>query len=97
MLSQAGAEVEERQYFKQLPSADEVRRLAKLVGGVHNLVSTKGRRYEELGLAAKSLDEEEWVALLASDPKLWRRPVVTDGDRVVIGYDEAKLKDLVTT
>lgn len=81
--------------MKEAPAEDEIRRLAKLAGGVEQLVSTKGRRFQALGLEGKSLSEAEWVALLHKEPGLWRRPIVTDGQRIVIGYDEQKLNDLV--
>jgi len=62
--------------------------LAQLApGGVESLVSKRSRRYRELGLAGKSLDDEAWLQLLSREPMMLRRPLVTDGRRLVIGYD----------
>lgn len=95
MLSASGVPVKERQYFKQKPTAEEVRALAALLpGGPGEIVSTRSRRYAELGLAGKVLSEEALIALLAEEPGLWRRPIVIQGDTVVIGFDQKRLDQL---
>ncbi|REJ33932.1 MAG: hypothetical protein DIU82_09860 [Bacillota bacterium] len=97
MLGELGARVAERRFFTDLPTEDEVRRLASLLpGGVHDLVSTRSRRFKELGLAEKQLTQDEWVALLAREPGLWRRPIAVKGRQVVIGWDEQALRELLS-
>lgn len=97
MLGSTDAQVQERLYFKQKPTIDEVRALAALLPqGARELISTRSRRYKELGLAEKSLTEEEQIQLLAEEPGLWRRPVVVRDGRVVIGYDAANLEALLS-
>lgn len=96
MLGEQGVQIEERLYFKHPPTEAEVRELAAITpGGVRSLVSTRSRKYKELGLADKSLSDEEWVSLLAREPGLWRRPVVIRDGRVVIGYDAEAITDLI--
>lgn len=96
LLGGTGARIAERQYFKQLPTPDEVRAVAALApGGVRDLVSTKSRRFKELNLAARDLTDDQWVDLLSQEPGLWRRPVAVAGSRLVIGYDAQALSDLV--
>lgn len=95
MLGSLGADVEYRHYFKDRPTEAEVRELAAITpGGVQALVSTRSTRYRELGLAGQTLSEDEWVALLAREPGLWRRPIAVKGNQVVIGYDQAALEAL---
>lgn len=95
MLGGTGAEVEYRHYFKDKPGEAEIRELAaQLPGGVRDLVSTRSVKYRELGLADQQLTDDEWVALLAREPGLWRRPVTVKGDQVVIGYDPKALETL---
>lgn len=97
MLATKPVDVNERLYFKQKPTLEEVRDLvARLPGGAKDLLSTRSRRYKELELASKELSEEERIALLAQEPGLWRRPVVIRGDRVVIGYDAKNLEALLS-
>lgn len=97
MLGESGLNVNERLYFKQKPTADEVRSLAQLLpGGAWDILSTRSRRYQELGLAEKKLEESELIQLLADEPGLWRRPIVVADARAVVGFDEKSLKALLS-
>lgn len=97
MLANTDTQVEERLYFKQKPSVDEVRALAaKLPNGPRDILSTRSRKYKELELADKQLSDDELIALLAQEPGLWRRPIVIRGDEVVIGYDQKSLESLLS-
>lgn len=95
MLSEIGAPVNERRYFDDRPTLEEVKQLAaKLPGGVQDLVAVRGRRFREMGLAGKTLSDEQWAQLLVEEPGLWRRPIAIKGDEVVIGYDPEALRRL---
>ncbi|MBE6826164.1 MAG: arsenate reductase family protein [Oscillospiraceae bacterium] len=54
--------------------------------------NTSGLVYKEMGLKDKlpSLSEEEQLALLASDGMLVKRPILIDGDTVLVGFKEAE-------
>nr|BFE88799.1 hypothetical protein GCM10020093_114000 [Planobispora longispora] len=53
-------------------------------------------RAEELGLAARDRDRDEWIAVLAENPVLIQRPIVlTDDGRAVIARDEETLTSLL--
>lgn len=96
MLDTKPVSVTERRYFKEKPTPEEVRWLAaRLPGGARDLLSTRSRRYRELGLEGRELSEDELIELLVAEPGLWRRPVVVRGDRVVVGYDAPSLEDLL--
>jgi len=87
--------LELRRYFRELPTEAEIRELAALLpGGVRDLVNPRSNRYRELGLANQNLTDDEWVALLAREPGIWRRPIAVRGSRVVIGFDPEALADL---
>jgi Spx/MgsR family transcriptional regulator len=97
LLGSTDVTVNERQYFKQKPTVDEVRAIAgKLPGGARDLLSKRSRRYKELGLAEKELADEELIRLLAEEPGLWRRPIVIAGDEIVVGYDQKRLEALLS-
>lgn len=96
MLGSSPVAVEKRWYFKEKPTEAEVRWLAgRLPGGARELISTRSTRYKELGLDLAGISEEQAVDLLVQEPKLWRRPVVTDGDKVIVGYNAENLKQLM--
>lgn len=48
-------------------------------------------KYRELGLKDKlaAMTEEEQLELLASDGMLIKRPIVTDGKKVTLGFKES--------
>jgi arsenate reductase (glutaredoxin) len=52
--------------------------------------NTSGQRYRSLGLKDKVNDasEEELLDLLASDGMLIKRPIITDGTKVTVRFDE---------
>jgi len=89
--------VTERLYFKQKPTIDEVRELAALLpGGARDILSTRSRKYKELGLAQQCLTDEELIALLAQEPGLWRRPIVIRNGKAVVGFDAKNLEALLS-
>lgn len=97
MLGQLGVDVQERRYFQDLPTEEEVRHLASLLpNGVYDLIATRGRRYKEMELEGKELSEDQWVQLLTREPGLWKRPVAVRGRQVVVGYDEEALRELAS-
>ena len=53
--------------------------------------NTSGNKYKELGLKDKltNMSEEEQLALLASDGMLIKRPIVTDGEKITLGFKES--------
>lgn len=96
MLATKPVEVNERRYFKEKPTRDEVVALAALLpGGVRDLLSTRSRKYKEMGLAERQLTDEELIDLLTAEPGLWRRPVIVRGSQVVVGYDAPSLEALL--
>ncbi|WP_411953769.1 arsenate reductase family protein [Alkalibacillus sp. S2W] len=52
--------------------------------------NTSGKKYRELNLKERlpSMSEDEQIELLASDGMLIKRPIVTDGQQVTVGFNE---------
>jgi arsenate reductase (glutaredoxin) len=52
--------------------------------------NTSGMKYRQLGLKDKvnTASEEELLELLASDGMLIKRPILTDGNHVIVGFNE---------
>ncbi|RBW71252.1 arsenate reductase family protein [Bacillus taeanensis] len=52
--------------------------------------NTSGQKYRELGLKdkLKTASEEEMLDLLASDGMLIKRPIVTDSEKITVGFKE---------
>ncbi len=88
-LREAGHELELIPIVQQPPTADEVLDLIAKSGlESKKFFNVSGEVYKELGLKDKlaDLDDTERARLLASNGKLIKRPVVTDGERVTLGF-----------
>ncbi|HET7627544.1 MAG TPA: arsenate reductase family protein [Bacillales bacterium] len=73
------------------PSRDEIFEMYKKSGlPIRKWFNTSGKKYRELGLKdkVKHGDEEALLSLLASDGMLLKRPIVTDGEQVTVGFNE---------
>jgi regulatory protein spx len=84
-----------RDLFKQPLTADEIRKLARLApGGVRGLLSTRSTQVKALGLDRDGVTDAELVAAMAREPRLLRRPLLVDGRRLVIGFDQKAYAEL---
>jgi arsenate reductase (glutaredoxin) len=73
------------------PSRDELEQLHKKSGlELKKFFNTSGQKYRELGLKdkMKSASEEELLDLLASDGMLIKRPLLTNGEKVTVGFSD---------
>jgi arsenate reductase (glutaredoxin) len=63
-----------------------------------NFISTNTKKYRELGLKdqLRTATEKEILDLLASDGMLLKKPILTNGEKVVVGFKEEELKEIVT-
>ncbi|MDX8365966.1 arsenate reductase family protein [Cytobacillus sp. IB215665] len=57
--------------------------------------NTSGKKYRELGLKdkVKTASEAELLDILASDGMLLKRPIVTNGSAVTVGFNEKQFED----
>ena len=89
---QNGAEVTERDYFKDRLTEDEVRELASLAG-IDQIFARRSPSLKQMGLAGQDLGEDEMVRLMLEEPKLVRRPLMRIGDRIVVGGGNAAVAE----
>ncbi|WP_442601606.1 arsenate reductase family protein [Paenibacillus sp. KN14-4R] len=90
-LKAHGHEVTAVPIFEQPPTVDELRNLISLSGlDMKKFFNTSGEVYKEMGLKDKlpTMTEDEKLALLASNGRLIKRPIVTDGTKVTVGFKE---------
>lgn len=64
--------------------------------GLQKLFNTSGVQYRELKIKdkLKTLTESEALDLLASNGRLIKRPIATDGDTVTVGFDPEEYKSV---
>ncbi len=78
------------------PSREQIEELYKKSGlELRKFFNTSGKKYRELGLKdkIKTMSEDEMLDLLASDGMLLKRPIVTDGEKVTVGFKEEQFKE----
>lgn len=71
------------------PTLEELSRWVPESGmPVKKFFNTSGLKYKELGLKDRlgAMSLEEQLALLASDGMLVKRPLIVDGDTILIGF-----------
>lgn len=74
------------------PTAKELASLIEASGlPIRRFFNTSGGKYRELGLKDKidDMDIAEASALLATDGMLIKRPLMTDGKKLTLGFKEA--------
>ena len=88
-LAKLGRETEEIDITAAPPSAKELRGLIDKSGRPYtDFLNRSGLQYRALNMKekVKTLPEDEVIKLLASEGRLIKRPIVTDGTRVTVGF-----------
>lgn len=95
LLSENAQGVAVVEYLKQPPTADELRRLIKLLGvRAHDIVRTKEPEYKDAGLSPSS-DDSEVIAAILQHPILLERPIAVCGSKALIGRPPEKVLEIV--
>jgi len=90
-LQNRGYELELHNLWEEAPSPEQLAEWIPLSGlPIQKWFNVSGDAYRELGLKDKlpRMTEEEKIRLMAGNGKLIKRPVVTDGRKVTVGFKE---------
>jgi len=86
----------ERHFFRETPTHKEMLELLSMTTeGMDELLAKRSQEYKKLNVDVDSMTLSEVVNLLIEHPRLLRRPILTDGKKLVVGYNESALKNLV--
>ncbi|HUJ80031.1 MAG TPA: Spx/MgsR family RNA polymerase-binding regulatory protein [Nitrospiria bacterium] len=88
-LAQFGHAIQDIDVTLSPPSANELSGLIKKSGRPYtDFLNRSGLQYRALKMKekVKTLPEQEVIRLLASEGRLIKRPIVTDGTRVTVGF-----------
>ena len=89
VLSKLGREISEIDITTSPPSAKELRGLIDKSNRPYtDFLNRSGLQYRTLNMKekVKTLPEDAVIKLLASEGRLIKRPIVTDGVRVTVGF-----------
>ena len=92
---QGGINFEERDIFKDTLSEVEISELVQKIP-LSELLSWRSPALKALGLNGESLDAKEMMRLMATEPRLIRRPLVWIGNTWIIGSVKAVQQALRT-
>ncbi len=92
-LEKLGVSFEDRHIVEENPTKEELTEWISVSGyPVKKFFNTSGMKYRELGLKDRlpQMTDEEKIELLATDGMLVKRPLLIDGDRILVGFKEAE-------
>ena len=94
-LSQGGIEFDERDFFAEPFTIDELR---DTIGPrpVSDFFSWRSPSFRKLGLNRDELSDHKLLKLMVEEPRLIRRPLImTAGGDLIVGTDKKAMADLV--
>ena len=97
-LDENGVSYEWRDIKGQNPTAEELQAWKEKSGlPMKKFFNTSGMLYREKNLKdkLKTMSEEEMLQLLATDGMLVKRPILVDGETVLLGFKEDQYKELL--
>ena len=96
-LDAKGLQYEARDIVSENLNVEELTALYKKSGyPLKKFFNTSGLVYKELNLKEKlkTMNEDEQLALLASNGKLVKRPIIETEKKVLVGFKEAEYEEL---
>ncbi|MFD2922700.1 arsenate reductase family protein [Halobacillus naozhouensis] len=96
-LDDNGLDYETIHIVEQTPTEDELQQLIHHSDlPARKFFNTSGKKYREHNMKEKLKDatEKEMIEYLASDGMLIKRPIVTDGTKVTIGFKEEQFTEI---
>lgn len=97
-LEENGISFETRHIKEENPSAEELTAWISASGKpIKKFFNTSGLKYKELHIKEKleTLSDEEKIQLLASDGMLVKRPLLIDGETVLVGFRPQEWESLL--
>ena len=80
----------------ETPPPKPVLKKAIKLKGMKKLFNTSGEQYKKLRIKDKigDMTEVQAIELLSSNGRLVKRPIVVDGNRITVGFDEIEYKEV---
>lgn len=92
-LQEQELQVSERHIFRDAPTVDELLQLLAISEeGVDSLLATRSQAFKQLDVDVEDLKLSELLKLMSENPKLLKRPILTDGKEVIVGYDKISIE-----
>lgn len=83
-------------YYEKPFTKAKLKNLLKKAGlSPKDILRTKEDIYRDLGLAKKTLSDDEWLDILITHPDLIQRPIVEKGEKVILARPAESVKELL--
>ena len=95
-LDEKGKDYEVRDIKTDNPTAEELRDWWEKSGlPLKRFFNTSGNLYKEMKLkdTHPKMSEEEQISLLSTDGMLVKRPIVADGEKILVGFREKEWEE----
>lgn len=93
-LHENGIPFEERHLYKTPPSTAELLEfLKKSRDGMDEILAKRSFQFRGVEKEIEDMTVMELLSLLTHKPELLKRPIVTDGENVVVGYNSSAFKE----
>ncbi|MBP1664254.1 MAG: arsenate reductase-like protein [Bacteroidetes bacterium] len=82
---------------EQNPTSDELKHWLEISGlTINKFFNTSGVLYNEMNMKekVKQLTEDELLRILASDGLMVKRPILLNGEKVLVGFREEEWKEM---
>ena len=96
MLKDSGTPFTAVNYYEQTFTKDQLKKILKKAGlSPKDVLRTKEDIYKELGLAKKSVSDEELLDLMVKHPDLIQRPIVEKGEQAMLARPAESIEKLL--
>lgn len=83
---------QEKHLFRETPTIEELKHILELTTeGIDEILATRSQTYKDLNIDIDELSLSEVLTLMHEEPKLLRRPIITDGKKLIVGYNPQEL------
>ena len=96
MVKDSGKPYTAINYYEHAFTKGQLKRLLKKAGlSPKDVLRTKEEIYKELGLAKKSISDDELLDLMLKHPDLIQRPIVEKGEKAILARPADLIKKLL--
>jgi arsenate reductase len=96
LIQESGKPFKAINYYERPFTKAQLKGLLKKAGlSPKDIVRAKEDIYKELGLAKKTLSDDQWLDLLVANPDLIQRPIVEKGKKAMLARPAESIKELL--
>jgi len=91
-----GIPYKERNIFSDPLKIEEIKEILRLTeDGTEEIISNRSKVFQELDVDLNQLPMNELYAIIQKKPGLLKRPIIVDGKRLQVGYNEEEIRSFL--